>query len=236
MDIHKPKPWHGWREFLKEYVIIVVGVLTALGAEQAVEWVRWRERVEEGRSRLLAEVHHHYLVAEERQAVQPCLDRQLTQIEDRVLGSGPTLSPLPLDRTAVEVAEVYRAPGRSLTESAWQSVISEGLSSHFTESERELLPIHYAQFDKFRELTGQEEGAVGSLMALSRRLPLDTQTKAGLVGVIEQERHRNEMMGTLAKQMMRRVEKLGYKPDNSSRRAWLQSSITLKYCNKMGQP
>ena len=42
MDIHKPKPWHGWREFLKEYVIIVVGVLTALAAEQAVEWLHWR--------------------------------------------------------------------------------------------------------------------------------------------------------------------------------------------------
>ena len=34
MDIHKPKAWHGVREFLKEYMIIVVGVLTALGAEQ----------------------------------------------------------------------------------------------------------------------------------------------------------------------------------------------------------
>jgi len=33
MDIHKPKPWHGWREFLKEYGIIVLGVLTALGLE-----------------------------------------------------------------------------------------------------------------------------------------------------------------------------------------------------------
>jgi len=30
MDIHKPKPWHGLREFLKEYLIIVIGVLTAL--------------------------------------------------------------------------------------------------------------------------------------------------------------------------------------------------------------
>ena len=42
MDIHKPKPWHGVREFLKEYVIIVVGVLTALAAEQGVEWLRWQ--------------------------------------------------------------------------------------------------------------------------------------------------------------------------------------------------
>jgi len=39
MDIHKPKPWHGVREFLKEYLIIVVGVLTALAAESAVEAV-----------------------------------------------------------------------------------------------------------------------------------------------------------------------------------------------------
>ena len=30
MDIHKPKPWHGVREFLKEYLIIVVGAQTAL--------------------------------------------------------------------------------------------------------------------------------------------------------------------------------------------------------------
>ena len=27
MDIHKPKPWHGVGEFLKEYLVIVIGVL-----------------------------------------------------------------------------------------------------------------------------------------------------------------------------------------------------------------
>ncbi len=45
MDIHKPKPWHGLREFLKEYLIIVVGVLTALAAEQAVERLEWVHKV-----------------------------------------------------------------------------------------------------------------------------------------------------------------------------------------------
>jgi hypothetical protein len=39
MDIHKPKSWHGWREFLKEHAIIVVGVLTALAAEYSVVWL-----------------------------------------------------------------------------------------------------------------------------------------------------------------------------------------------------
>ena len=56
MDIHKPKPWHGLREFLKEYLIIVVGVLTALGAEQAVEMIHRHEAVGEARRALNAEV------------------------------------------------------------------------------------------------------------------------------------------------------------------------------------
>ena len=54
MDIHKPKPWHGVREFLKEYVIIVVGVLTALGAEQGVEWLHWRHLAEKAEVDLAA--------------------------------------------------------------------------------------------------------------------------------------------------------------------------------------
>jgi hypothetical protein len=47
MDIHKPKPWHGVREFAKEIGTIVIGVLIALGAEQTVEAIhRQRDRTE----------------------------------------------------------------------------------------------------------------------------------------------------------------------------------------------
>ena len=34
MEIHKPKPIHNWRDFLKEVGTIVLGVCVALGAEQ----------------------------------------------------------------------------------------------------------------------------------------------------------------------------------------------------------
>jgi hypothetical protein len=56
VDIHKPKPWRGFREFLKEYAIIVVGVLTALGAEQAVEWAHRGAEVREAREALHTEM------------------------------------------------------------------------------------------------------------------------------------------------------------------------------------
>jgi hypothetical protein len=40
MDVHTPQAApRGWRAFLREYLIIVIGVLTALAAEQSVGWL-----------------------------------------------------------------------------------------------------------------------------------------------------------------------------------------------------
>ena len=49
MHFHLPKPLHGWREFLGEVGIIVIGVLLALTAEQIVEAWHWRNEAREFR-------------------------------------------------------------------------------------------------------------------------------------------------------------------------------------------
>jgi len=77
MDIHKPKPWHGVREFLKEYLIIVVGVLTALAGEQAVEWGHRHEEVEQARAALNAEVGHDLGLAVRDMRNDACFGRVL---------------------------------------------------------------------------------------------------------------------------------------------------------------
>ena len=99
MDIHKPKPWHGLREFLKEYVIIVVGVLTALGAEQAVEWLHWRHQAEVAREALALDFDGVLKNASERLAVTPCIEHRIediTRVVDRASADGklPPLGPL----------------------------------------------------------------------------------------------------------------------------------------------
>ena len=48
MEIHRPKAVHSWRELLKEIGIIVIGVVIALGAEQAVESLHWMRQVDVG--------------------------------------------------------------------------------------------------------------------------------------------------------------------------------------------
>ena len=84
MDIHKPKPWHGVREFLKEYAIIVVGVLTALGAEQTVEILHWNHRVGETRAQLNQELGGDAGSSLTWLTNAPCLDAQLTGLRQAV--------------------------------------------------------------------------------------------------------------------------------------------------------
>jgi hypothetical protein len=72
MDIHKPKPWHGLREFLKEYGIIVLGVLTALALEQAVEAVRVQREVTETREAIHAEIARNAMLAKVQLAADSC--------------------------------------------------------------------------------------------------------------------------------------------------------------------
>ena len=79
MDIHKPKPWHGVREFGKELVTIVAGVLIALAGEQAVEWSHHRSEVAEAREALRSEVAQDMMKALYNQARETCQQRELPQ-------------------------------------------------------------------------------------------------------------------------------------------------------------
>ena len=80
MDIHKPKPWHGLREFLKEYLIIVIGVLTALGAEQLVAWLHGRGQAQEAREAVRTEIAANLGALEWRRSEGACIDRRLKEI------------------------------------------------------------------------------------------------------------------------------------------------------------
>ena len=81
MDIHKPKPWAGWREFAKEIGTIVIGVLIALGAEQAVEWLHRTTEITEARNAMHDEIRRDMtaLVLESRE--DRCMDAMLGKFD-----------------------------------------------------------------------------------------------------------------------------------------------------------
>jgi hypothetical protein len=81
MDLHKPKPWHSFREFLKEYLIIVVGVLTALSAEAVVQNFHERRISAEARDVVRGEIAADVgWMLRRREQEEACADRRLAEL------------------------------------------------------------------------------------------------------------------------------------------------------------
>ena len=123
MHVHKVKPVHGWKELLNEILIIVIGVLIALGAEQLVEAARWREKM------TVAERAMQIELAEDdapqaygRLIIAPCLDAHITRIQD---GAGNISADQLRHWTST-----YSPPFRIWDSEAWRVSLSSDVGTH----------------------------------------------------------------------------------------------------------
>lgn len=117
MHIHLPKPLHGWREFVGEIVIIVIGVLIALGAEQLVEAWHWHHKIDAAEAAMRLELaEDDGPQAYGRVLIGNCLDRQLQRIQD---GAGH----VPAGELR-QWAAAYEPPFRTWDSEAWKVVVA----------------------------------------------------------------------------------------------------------------
>ncbi|MEO6778247.1 MAG: hypothetical protein ABI194_02250 [Gemmatimonadaceae bacterium] len=132
MDIHTPKhPVHGWREFLKEVGIIVLGVLLALGAEQTVEWLHWRQQVQITDDALQQEIRRDLRWAYERRVYEQCQNGRIAQLRDKLLqpASRWTTDSTPVDSrgkffSPTAMPRVYQAPLRPYETEVWDVALA----------------------------------------------------------------------------------------------------------------
>jgi len=89
MDIHKPKPWHGIRDLLKEIGTIVIGVLIALAGEQIVEALTWRHKVTGAETALRHELAIDLSYAAEQQALGACANRYIDVLQQAIAANRP---------------------------------------------------------------------------------------------------------------------------------------------------
>jgi hypothetical protein len=133
MDLHKPKPWHGLREFLKEYAIIVVGVLTALAAEQGVEWLRAQEAMDALRGGIRRELILDRAHWEAVRAQDACVAQRL----DAIL-AWATSSPPQALATRIKMPRLW-----NLHFSAWDTAKANPVSTHLPSAEQALYAEQY---------------------------------------------------------------------------------------------
>ena len=80
-----------WMAIAIELMIVTLGVLIALAAQQWAEERSWSRKVSSDRAALRDELGEHYGYAVEYRVVYPCLQAQVDRLRDRVRSSAEGL-------------------------------------------------------------------------------------------------------------------------------------------------
>jgi hypothetical protein len=237
MHVHPPKAVEGWKDFTKEIVIIVIGVLIALGFEQIVEEMHWHYKIEDAHRRLAVEDRQLYLTAIERVVMAPCIMGQYDRLRDRVLSSGDRLQPAPLYPVQARMGfagssgAVIRMSGRMPTPAVWDALHNDGTFLHIPAIEQRRLAILYRLIDAF--------GPPYEVMpteTLAQPVPLDASGRIALLENISATQLRYYWSVNAAAQLAGNIRDLGFAPPPSDVDRFIAASDRdmLAFCHDQG--
>ena len=207
MHVHLPKPLHGWREFVGEVGIIVLGVLLALSAEQIVETLHWRGEARDFRKALKQEMSIDLGNYRFSQLQQPCVRRRLDELQTYLDRSrdGATV------RLVGKIGEPLFVPEYR---SVWDNKDAQ-VVAHIPVEER----LRYAQwYDEFR-MTANIEAAETEIwhkfFPFEEAGPLTLEERRQLHALIVQARNLSSAMDTNWPSAQQFAAELGLKPQFS---------------------
>lgn len=223
-------PPQGWKAVAWELVIVTLGVLIALAAQQWAEERSWSAKVAQSRLAIREELQKHYLFATEWRVVQPCIDAQLERLRQRVEGSGARLDPAPAYRDEALARFVVRLPAKDYVEGTWQAAIADGVAPRLEPKTRSLLIDHFAALDELESNTAQTTQLERSLVPLSRPIELTSDIRFTLLDRLEALQTLSNFIDLQAGQVLYVVEQLGMKPDPATVRQFTERYGTYQFC------
>ena len=206
MHFRLPKPLHGWREFVGEVGIIVIGVLIALGAEQVVEDWSWRHKVGVVRESLMGELANDRARWDVDLEQAKCALQQSGPLDSWAGGGGPGAKPPAFTVRAALIFTMHTAN--------WTLAASSQSLDHFPMREQLAFASLYAGIANRQKTLDQASDAIDRVHTL---LPLASDPqgrrelreslgdlRTAIDGLIENEGY-----------MKRHFDAVGVKPDSS---------------------
>lgn len=189
MHVRLPKPLHGWRAFLGEVGIIVLGVLIALGAGQVVENIHERYLARQAIDHIRAELAYDSAFAVERIAIGDCMRAGFTDLRQRLIASGddwPGLRGKMLAGSPNVTVSLFASqpplssPHRLWPVSAWTQATTSGV---FNEGEGRFFNYAalYAMVDWLGRLQDHEIADHAKLLAFNVPQKLDPSSRLELL-------------------------------------------------------
>ena len=223
---HIPKPLHGWREFVGEVGIIVLGVLIALGFEQLVEQLRWQQRVGTTRQALANELATSANQGGLRLVVEDCLRDRIGELAARLNKSNGqwTADPMPLATGAQptphwdnrSIGRVYAVPLRGWAQDAWDTAKSSGVLDHMSRDEVASYSAVYGEIAGILQFQAQELLLESKLSFLSADQQLDRRTRNDALGTLGQLDALNATIAGLSSLMIEQIKDLHLRVDRAA--------------------
>lgn len=188
MRVHGPRLFGDWRDFLREFVIIVLGVLTALLAEQAVQSIAWKHKV----AAAVADMDNELSrgdgpQAYARLAMHDCLATRLRDLRALVERG---------DRAGSrKLIDGFWLPMRTYDSLARDAATASDVSSHMPHEQMLQYRIAYAVVPDMQRLADKELADLGHLRALPvTGGAIDTSEKVSETDAIEALQLDNDAM------------------------------------------
>jgi hypothetical protein len=204
-------PSMGWPAFWSEILIVVLGVVIALAANEAVQQWNWRNKVAEAETRLQGDITWAFLWAAEKSVSQPCVDAQLASLSRTVLESGDMLAPVPTISTLAGDL-VVRMPTRPYRFPVWEALLGDGTASHFSPQRLAILGRISSEVAQARAYEAQTRALGGALLVMRDPVPLDPMVRTELLTRINALRSVWQHERLYARQHMRLIADAGNAP------------------------
>jgi hypothetical protein len=220
MDIHKSKPIHNWREFLKEYAIIVLGVATALAGEQAVETLHNRSRAAEARASIREEIAHNLGWMDKRESIEDCFTRKLDEVDGLIAAS----STAKLPQGALWIGMPVNYPNQ---DGKYKAAVQSGAVSLFDDSEQAAYAEAYTRFGFYDQRNMEEIRAWGDLRTLENHPPSSPALDVMLRSAMQQARTARYHIGVTRRLAHLQAESMSIAPERLSKPKQVSACIPL---------
>jgi len=206
-------PVHGWRSFLGEVVIVVLGVLIALGAQELLQSFNERRLAREARANVRAELGNNVAGMKSRDRIEPC-------IEDRLNAIAALLDQVRDDGKIASITWIGRPQFWLMSTAAIESAGSTGRLNLLPEREQLDYAQAYASVRNFQSNQLDEQHAWAQLRGIAGATTLSAAQDANLRQALQTARYASWALHLASLQVQERLAKYRIRievPGNGSR-------------------
>jgi hypothetical protein len=207
MHYHLPKPMHGWRAFVGEVGVIVLGVLIALAAEQVADDWRWQRKAHDAQEAINSELALDAGVFDARGMTTSCLRQQLREVASLVDGARKS-------GAIGQVKGITGPGGQIVSTAAWDAALADGTASHFPDDRRRTYGLLYPTMVEYRHQLDEENRLWTHLRLLQRTSGnISDAMLADIAASAGEAAYRGHVASLSAEQMLTAIRSLGVEPN-----------------------